>query len=877
MRVLDQPDVGHVSVTPEGALALVMTGARADAGAGEMPSSVSFRYAVSGPDGAVTEVSAEVALTPGAQAAGWGTGTGYMLETDARGDLRIEHGDEHRKVFVTGGEHGLSAREIARAEGLDLARMEGKWGAWLAAHPAYGGSEGQALDSEMGLALWRMLCLTGDRISSNWLLFERGYAYPDATRLVHRGAGGESELHPLVVTAYGEGRDPQLGGMLNIYQVRSSHVVVSGLDLKGGAQTLGATDLLLDRLSLGGKGANLQSADGLTLRRSDIVDRFHDKPVGDGPTWHPSLNRHQGAFISGSTGVLLEENLFDHNGWSDGYDPKLSTSAPQPPSYYSHNLYMSANNLDVTVRDNIFLRGASFGAQVRSGGFIEDNAFIDNNAAVHFAGGDREGSGPVGNYTLFLDNLITSAGHKRVSQKEGALSMGVDDVGLQSALIGNIIAHLADPANPAEQAAKTVVHRPLNPNPARGFDDTIIYDWGRGNDRGMGGLDRARLDETTIQRFAAEVLDKPGASIADLATHLRAQAAGKLDHTVDADLINAFFREGFGLDTTLRGAAGTLVFTPDARGDGVRWDNRLNWSTGDLPGTQDGDRVDLAGNAVWFGGQTVTVSGLSFGDFGRLTALSGWLGIDGPVSVADTGAALSIDRSGQVWLDGYRDADRLEIEVTGGRFANTGAVSGQVALSVGDNGQALLATSGGSFDLGAGSVLSLDGSRAVAGFDGRDGGAAVLRLHAGSTLEIVADTAGTTTLGEFRSGAFGASPAVASAVALGGTLRLDLSDWAPGRGGAVETLIRADQITGAFDDIEIIGLASDRGARIVIDHDADTVTLSLTSAGGGHGEISILAVGTGHAEDWSHHGASRVLWTALSADPPPALDDPLLY
>ena len=79
-----------------------------------------------------------MALTPGAQAAGWGTGAGYMLETDARGDLRIEHGDEHRKVFVTGGEHGLSAREIARAEGLDLARMEGKWGAWLAAHPAYG-------------------------------------------------------------------------------------------------------------------------------------------------------------------------------------------------------------------------------------------------------------------------------------------------------------------------------------------------------------------------------------------------------------------------------------------------------------------------------------------------------------------------------------------------------------------------------------------------------------------------------------------------------------------------------------------------------------------------------------------------------------------
>ena len=88
-----------------------------------------------------------------------------------------------------------------------------------------------------------------------------------------------------------------------------------------------------------------------------------------------------------------------------------------------------------------------------------------------------------------------------------ALSMGVDDVGLQSALIGNIIAHLADPANPAEQADKTVVHRPLNPNPGRGFDDTIIHDWGRGNDRGTGGLDRARLEAIPAAERGAAIQD----------------------------------------------------------------------------------------------------------------------------------------------------------------------------------------------------------------------------------------------------------------------------------------------------------------------------------------------------------------------------------
>ena len=42
---------------------------------------------------------------------------------------------------------------------------------------------------------------------------------------------------------------------------------------------------------------------------------------------------------------------------------------------------------DVTVRDNIIMRGASFGAQVRGGGFIEDNVFLDNNAGVNFLGG----------------------------------------------------------------------------------------------------------------------------------------------------------------------------------------------------------------------------------------------------------------------------------------------------------------------------------------------------------------------------------------------------------------------------------------------------------------------------------------------------------
>ncbi|WP_163277909.1 hypothetical protein, partial [Klebsiella aerogenes] len=80
-----------------------------------------------------------------------------------------------------------------------------------------------------------------------------------------------------------------------------------------------------------------------------------------------------------------------------------------------------------------------------------------------------------------------------------------------------------------------------------------------------------------------------------------------------------------------------------------RWDNRLNWSTGDLPGTQDGDSVDLGGNRVLFVAETVTVDDFIFGDFGQLKITSGKLTIDHDIATSATGNLLQIGNAGQVW------------------------------------------------------------------------------------------------------------------------------------------------------------------------------------------------------------------------------------
>lgn len=873
IEILSQSTSGHISVNPDMSLAVVLS---------EDPANVDpfeFRYEITYANGDTQEVQAQVAPEASAQELGWSKGEYYMLEEDQSGALVIEHGDNHRKVYVTGSEDGLTRADIAAREGISESTVTKKW---LEAHSEYGGSAEMALATDVGMDLWYHVSAGVKGPVSNWLLFERGYEYNETNRLIPRASNGESELHPIVIGAYGEGADPVINSTVKLYQENSVNIVVRDIDVQG-AMVLQGGNLLVDGVSFSGQNGsiNIQNMDGFTLRNSDIVDVFRETAVDDADTWNPHLNRISGGYIKNVEGLLIEGNLFDHNGWGDGYDPNRSVDSPQPPSMYSQNLYIQNDNEDVTLRDNVLMRGASFGAQVRSGGFVEDNVFIDNNAALNTLGGDYGGDGPIGHYSLLLDNLVTSAGHKRVSAAEGALSMGIDAWGIENSLVGNIIAHMADPNNPAEIAEKTVTHPALKTGTDVFFNDTIVYNWNAPSrstnpDQNVDGLDHDILDQTTIQNFTAALLGQESATIADLADYLRAQYSGASDTDLSADQIIAWFREGFGLDTDLRDASATLRFVPDERGDGMRWDNRLNWDSGDLPGTRDGDSIDLGGNKVLFGGQTVTVDDFIFGDYGALRATSGRLNIDGRISVSETGASLEIDNAGQVWTRGYLDSDQLRIDVSGGRFANEGVFAGAADLSLDDNGQVLLATAGGSFDLAAGSQISITGTRAKLGFDGATGDTAVLRMHDGAALEFVSTADGLGGLSEFRSGAFGEASNVTSGIHLDGTLRIDLAAWdASATAGAKWTVIDADQIIGGFDAVDIIGMAGNRDAALQVDYVRDEVRLLISAEGTGTGAVRITEFGDSDFIDYTTDPLLEALWDDLNAGLPTLSDSPI--
>lgn len=872
------PAHGNVTVNPDFTLALVLSGS-------DYNGPLSFDYTVTRSDGTVDSQTATLDVMEPTQAAGWGLGNHYMLETDADDRLVVEHGDNHRKVYISGSEDALTRADIAALEDVSESVITKTW---LRNNPEYGGSEGMALASDVGMELWYDLTASWEEPSSNWLLFERGYDYTDIGQIVTRGLTSESELHPVYITAWGEGPRPVLDTKIQVWQRQSDNIVLSDLEVKGGLSVLSTGDnILISHMDFAESGLNIQRSSGFTLRYSEISHNTGTAPE-DGGTWGAIV---QGFFSVDTHGILLEGNIFHHNGWESDYLIDGSYQGGMAPNMYSQNVYLQYNTTDVTYRDNITSQAASQGAQLRGGGFVEGNLFLDNNVAFNVLGGNYKDFGFVGNYSLVLDNVTTSGGYK-IAPRDGASAWGNINQGQETAFLNNIVAHLANPDDPDEQAWK-VLAQIAQTSQAGGtafYDDTIVLNWqgsersgSRADDSNLEGVDIDTAMTTTIQRYAAEFLDVPLSQIAD-----GTQLSGYYQSTLITELMNHllaardvdggqmftareiidYFQEGFNITATPTGDTHHR-FIPNDLGDGVRWDNRLNWTSDARP--EDGDTVDLGGNWVNFS-DTVRVASLDLGTGGKLQVGSGKLTVD----TLETGAngMIFVERAGQVWVDGYDGSALLSLQVTGGRFANTGDVSGPVIASV-TGGQMILAADDAQFGLADNSELRIEGTGAKVGFDGATGGVATLKMQDGGQLSFVASADGLGRITEFRSGAWDQEGSdVQSGVALDGTLTLDLSGYI---GTGQMKLVDVDAIVGMFDDIQIHGLGDNRDADVVIDYAADLITLEL-SAGTGQGRLEIRGDATyGDDEDAD-------LWDELTAglelgDDPDAtvtvLDDPI--
>ena len=241
-------------------------------------------------------------------------------------------------------------------------------------------------------------------LQPDWLLLKRGDVWNES--LGQWTKSGRSQDEPMVVAWYGTAaaRPKLLTGIddgVNTSGGGGSPAVIENVAFVGlhffahtydgttncvGARILQpGKHLLLEDCCFQGYHTNLVlqgyggTHEDLRVRRCVVIDAWAQHGY---PTGHP-----QGLYVYAVNGLLIEENVFDHNGWSE-------TVGNSGPDIFRHNLSIANGNSGVIVRGNIIANGSSHGMQLRCGGTVTNNLFVRNPIALSLGGGtDPEPSG----------------------------------------------------------------------------------------------------------------------------------------------------------------------------------------------------------------------------------------------------------------------------------------------------------------------------------------------------------------------------------------------------------------------------------------------------------------------------------------------------
>ena len=194
---------------------------------------------------------------------------------------------------------------------------------------------------------------------------------------------GNSNERPLVIVPLGSNAFLTTGGggapqTIDNWVVNGIHFRTQDEDtdrgagaylIRGGSNIL-IEDCVFERFH---NGLTVQGADGafhnFKLRRSIIIENH---PL-------PGKGHSQGIYTSNVHGALIEENVFDTNGWH----PEINGAIP---TIFNHNMYLNNGSSDFKVIGNIVANASSHGMQLRCGGIVEDNLFVKNSINMLFGG-----------------------------------------------------------------------------------------------------------------------------------------------------------------------------------------------------------------------------------------------------------------------------------------------------------------------------------------------------------------------------------------------------------------------------------------------------------------------------------------------------------
>ena len=150
-----------------------------------------------------------------------------------------------------------------------------------------------------------------------------------------------------------------------------------------------------------------------------------------------TLGHAQGLFSSKSS-LLLEENLFDHNGWFQQKEGNGSNINQGQATLFNHNIYLDTSE-NMIIRGNIFSRASSMGIKLTANAYgpadsiISKNILIDNNLFIEgeigiSAGGNKDNNtGYRWQSMHIVNNVLVDIGHARPTNRSLAWGIEAND------------------------------------------------------------------------------------------------------------------------------------------------------------------------------------------------------------------------------------------------------------------------------------------------------------------------------------------------------------------------------------------------------------------------------------------------------------------
>ncbi len=287
--------------------------------------------------------------------------------------------------------------------------------------------------------------------------------------------------------------------------------------------------------------------EGVTVRRNIILNAYghHDAALGG----HSS-----GIFAKRVKGLLLEENVFDHNGWNASVDGADRTK-------FNHNLYIQYDCSQVTAIGNVISRGSAHGAQFRPGATVTNNLFVRNPSAFFVA---QEESRVTRNVVLMSDDMTA----------EHTLGFGIDVLPTTLAVVENNIistkrgTHSGAPAINVSYEDRSmgevdkfdvcirdnkICDWPVNEGARSsimiGTDAANVFDQtGNQIDQASGGESNPPwVDPTRNVESYMQTLGKPG-SLDEFIACAAARPRGVWVPAYGADAVNTYIRRGFDVE-----------------------------------------------------------------------------------------------------------------------------------------------------------------------------------------------------------------------------------------------------------------------------------------------------------------------------------------